>query len=150
MHLRRIRKALHDILKQLNQDLIVVDVGAPQGAQLNHDLIVYVRHMGKALHDAIEQLNQDLIFLDVRGCQGAGLGQLTQESIFFNSWINCLPTKTGSCPRSGGQCRARHFPILFVGRPRQQVPLIFGNPRVAQGLPPYKLKNFAFRRALAR
>ena len=85
------RKALHDILKQLNQDLIVVDVGAPQGAQLNHDLIVYMRHMGKALHDAIEQLNQDLIFLDVGGCQGAGPGQLTQELIFFNSWINCLP-----------------------------------------------------------
>ena len=37
VHLRRMRKALHDILKQLNQDLIVVDVGAPQGAQLNHD-----------------------------------------------------------------------------------------------------------------
>ena len=85
------RKALHDILKQLNQDLIVVDVGAPQGAQLNHDLSVYVRHMGKALHDAIEQLHQDLIFLDVGGCQGAGPGQLTQELIFFNSWINCLP-----------------------------------------------------------
>ena len=59
--------------------------------QLNHDLIVYVRHMGKALHDAIEQLNQDLICLDVGGCQGAGTGQLTQELIFFNSWINCLP-----------------------------------------------------------
>ena len=85
------RKALHDILKQLNQDLIVVDVGAPQGAQLNHDLIVYVRHMGKALRDAIEQLNQDLIFFDVGGCQGARPGQLTQELIFFNSWINCLP-----------------------------------------------------------
>ena len=93
VHLRRMRKAKHDILKQFNQDLIVVDVGAPQGAQLNHDLIVYVRHMGKALHDAIEQLNQDLIFLDVGGCQGAGTGQLTQELIFFNSWINCLPPK---------------------------------------------------------
>ena len=92
VHLRRIRKALHDILKQLKQDLIVVDVGAPQGAQLNHDLILYVRYMGKALHDAIEQLNQDGIFLDVRGCQGAGLGQLTQELILFNSWINCLPS----------------------------------------------------------
>ena len=91
VHLRRMRKANHDILKQLNQDVIVVDVGAPQGAQLNHDLIVYVRHMGKALHDAIEQLNQDLICLDVGGCQGAGTGQLTQELIFFNSWINCLP-----------------------------------------------------------
>ena len=88
------RKELHDILKQLNQDLIVVDVGAPQGAQLNHDLIVYVRHMGKAFHDAIEQLHQDLIFLDVGGCQGAGPGQLTQELIFFNSWINCLPRET--------------------------------------------------------
>ena len=85
------RKELYDILTQLNQDLIVVDVGAPQGAQLNHDLIVYVRHMGKAFHDAIEQLHQDLFFLDVGGCQGAGPGQLTQELIFFNSWINCLP-----------------------------------------------------------
>ena len=47
--------------------------------------------MGKALHDAIEQLNQDLIVLDVGDCQGAGRGQLTQELIFFNSWINCLP-----------------------------------------------------------
>ena len=44
------RKALHDVLKQLNQDF-----NCPQGAQLNHDLIVDVRHMGKALHDAIEQ-----------------------------------------------------------------------------------------------
>ena len=85
------RKALHDVLKQLNQDLIVVGLGAPQNAQLNHDLIVHMRHMGKALHDAIEQLNQDLIVLDVGGCQGAGPGQLTQELIFFNSWINCLP-----------------------------------------------------------
>ena len=76
---------------QLNHDLIVVDVGAPQGAQLNHDIIVHVRHMGKALHDAIEQLNQDLIVLDVGGCQGTGPGPLTQELIFFNSWINCLP-----------------------------------------------------------
>ena len=92
------RKALHDILKQLNQDLIVVDVGAPQGAQLNHDLIVYVRHMGKALRDAIEQLNQDLIFLDVGGCQGARPGQLTQELIFFSSWINCLPAAAVPSP----------------------------------------------------
>ena len=91
VHVRRMRKALHDGLKQLQYDLIVVDVGAPQGAQLNHDLIVHVRHMGKALHDAIEQLNQDLIVLDVGGCQGAGPGQLNQELIFFNSWINCLP-----------------------------------------------------------
>ena len=74
-----------------------MDVGAPQGAQLNHDVILYVRYMGKALHDAIEQLNQDLIFLDVGGCQGAGLGQLTQELIFFNSWINCLPSFQGGC-----------------------------------------------------
>ena len=77
---------------QLNHDLIVVDVGAPQGAQLNHDIVVHVRHMGKALHDAIEQLNQDLIVLDVGGCQGTGPGPLTQELIFFNSWINCLPS----------------------------------------------------------
>ena len=76
------RKALH---------LIVVDAGAPQGAQLNHHLIVHVRHMGKALHDAIEKIHQDLIVLDVGGCQGVRPGQLTQELIFFNSWINCLP-----------------------------------------------------------
>ena len=50
--------------------------------------------MGKALHDVLEQLNQDLIVLD---CQSAGPGQLTQELIFFNSWINCLP---GSLSRS--------------------------------------------------
>ena len=68
-----------------------MDVEAPQGAQLNHDLIVHVRHMGKALHDAIEQLHQDLIVLDVGGCQGVRPGQLTHELIFFNSWINCLP-----------------------------------------------------------
>ena len=49
-------KALHDVLKQLNQDLIV-DVGASQNAQLNHDLIVHVRHMGKALPDVLEQLS---------------------------------------------------------------------------------------------
>ena len=73
-----------------------MDVGAPQGAQLNHDLIVHVRRMGKALHDAIEQLNQDLIVLDVGGCQGVRPGQLTQELIFFNSWINCLPPRPPS------------------------------------------------------
>ena len=71
-----------------------MDVGAPQGAQLNHDLIVRVRHMGKALRDAIEQLHQDLIVLDVGGCQGVRPGQLTQELISFNSWINCLPETT--------------------------------------------------------
>ena len=76
------RKELHDILTQLNQDLIVVDVGAPQGAQLNHDLIVYVRHMGKAFHDAIEQLHQDLIFLDV------GLPRCRTRAI--NSGVNFL------------------------------------------------------------
>ena len=84
-------KALRNVQKQLNQDLIVVAVGAPQGAQFNHDFIVHVRHMGKALHDVLEQLNQDLIVLDVGDCQDAGPGQLTQELIFFNSWINCLP-----------------------------------------------------------
>ena len=77
------RKALHDILKQLNQDLIVVDVGAPQGAQLNHDLIVYMRHMGKALHDAIEQLNQDFNF---SGCWG--LPRCRTRAI--NSGVNFL------------------------------------------------------------
>ena len=47
--------------------------------------------MGKALRDVLKELNQDLIVLDVGDCQGAGPGQFTQELIFFNSWINCLP-----------------------------------------------------------
>ena len=83
-------KALRDVLKQLNQDVIVVDVGAPEGAQLNHDLSVRVRHLGKSLPDVLEQLNQDLIVLGVGHCQGAGTGQLIQEKLSFDSWVNCL------------------------------------------------------------